>query len=166
VSDPDFQRGPAPPEHEHEHEHDQLTISRDRAERIMHGFYADMPTRKAVRRLADLYERLGPPFAIFLTFPGVDAATDDIEQQFHGHYFGSHSRDEVIQTGLEFGDHEVALERFLEERGLPDDALDWNFDALWPALREQFFMVREDHYFHVFDSVLAPPPANEQEADQ
>jgi len=131
------------------------TISRDEADRLIEDLMPLMPTRKAAKRVRDLYEESGPPVAVFLYFEDVNPTDEDIEQQFYGHYFGSYTRDEVIQTGLEIGEFDVALDRFVHEHGLPDNALDWNFDALWPVIRDRHFLVQEGDYFHVFDAVLA-----------
>lgn len=138
------------------------TITKAEADRLIAEAVSQMPTRRAAKRLQDLYEQSGPPVAIFLSFKDVDPAAEDIEQQFHGHYFGSYARDEVIQTGLEIAELDVELERFLLDRGLPDNALDWNFDALWPVIREQHLIVQEGSYFHVFDAGLVWP---EKEAE-
>jgi len=138
------------------------SITKAGADRIVAEAVLRLPTRKAAKRLLNLYEQSGPPVAAFLQFQDVDPAAEDIERQFHGHYFGSYTRDEVIQTGLEIAEYDVALQRFLEDQGLPDAALDWDFDALWPVVREQYLLVQEGEFFHVFDAGLVWP---EQEAE-
>lgn len=140
-----------------EQERDLPTISRDEADRLIADLLPLMPSRRATRRIQALYDRAGPPVAVFLYFEDIDPTVEDIEQQFDGCYFGRFTRDEVIQTGIEIGEHDVALEQFLEERALPTNAADWDFDALWPTIRDQYYLVREDHYFHVFDAGFATP---------
>jgi len=153
MNGPEF--GPAPGERK------LSTISKSEADRLVAELLPLMPTRRAAKRIQELYEQSGSPVAVFLYFEDVNPAADDIEAKFHGSYYGSYTRDEVIQIGIEIAGYDVELERFLEERGLPERALDWDFDALWPAIREQYFLVQEDHYFHVFDAALAPSPKRE-----
>lgn len=138
------------------------SITKAEADRMVAEAVLRLPTRRAAKRLLNLYEQVGSPLAAFISFEGVNPAAEDIEQQFHGHYFGSYTRDEVIQTGLEIAEYDVALQRFLEDQGLPDTALDWDFDALWPVVREQYLLVQEGEYFHVFDAGLVWP---EKEAE-
>jgi hypothetical protein len=133
------------------------SITKAEADLVMAEMLTRLPTRKAAKRLLNLYEQFGAAVAAFLQFQDVNPAAEDIEQQFHGHYFGSYTRDEVIQTGLEIAEYDVALQRFLEDQGLPDAALDWDFDALWPVIREQYLLVQENEYFHVFDAGLVWP---------
>ncbi len=146
-----------------EHGRDLPTISRDEADRLIEELMPLMPTRRAAKRIQDLYEQSGPPVAVFLYFEDVNPTAEDIEQQFHGYYFGSFTRDEVIQTGIEIAEYDVALERFLLDRDLPEDAADWNFDALWPVIRDQYLIVQEGNYFHVFDSSLMSSTSTEEQ---
>lgn len=139
------------------------TVSKAEADRLIAELMPHMPTRRAAKRVQDLYEQSGPPVAVFLHFENVNPAAEDIEQQFHGYYFGSYTRDEVIQTGLEIAELDVELERFLLDRGLPEDALEWNFDALWPVIRDQYLIVQEDSFFHVFDAGLIWPEKEKAE---
>jgi hypothetical protein len=150
------EQAPSPPEQR------MKSITKAEADLVMAKMLTRLPTRKAAKRLLNLYEQVGSPVAAFLQFQDVDPAAEDIERQFHGHYFGSYTRDEVIQTGLEIAEYDVALQRFLEGQGLPDAALDWDFDALWPVVREQYLLVQEGEYFHVFDAGLVWP---EKEAE-
>lgn len=133
------------------------SITKSEADLVMAKMLARLPTRKAAKRLLALYEQVGSPAAVFISFEGVNPAAEDIEQQFHGHYFGSYTRDEVIETGIEIAELDVALERFLEDQGLPEGALDWDCDAIWPFIREQHLLVQEGEYFHVFDAGLIWP---------
>jgi len=145
-----------------EQERDFPTISRDEADRLIADLMPLMPTRKAAKRIRDLYDEAGPPVAVFLYFEDVDPAAEDIEQQFHGNYFGSYTRGELIEIGLEVLGYDERLGEFLRTNGLPENALSWNPDAVWPLIRDSHHLVQEEHYFHVFDATLAPS----QEADQ
>jgi len=138
-------------------------ISREEADRLIADAVLHLPSRRAAKRLLNLYEQSGPPVAVFLTFEGVDPGAENFEEQFHGNYFGSFTRDEVIQTGIEIAELDVALERFLDDQGLPENALDWDYDAIWPFIRDRHLLVEEGEYFHVFDAGLVWP---EKEADR
>lgn len=133
------------------------SITKAEADRLVAEVVLRLPTRRAAKRLLALYEQVGSAVAAFISFEGISPAAEDIEQQFHGHYFGSYSRDDVIETGIEIAELDVALERFLEDQGLPESALDWDYDSIWPFIREQHLLVQEGDYFHVFDAGLVWP---------
>lgn len=155
MSGPEQARAPSPEE--------LPSITKAEADKQIAELLLQLPTRRAAKRVLQLYEQSGSPVAVFLSYSNINPAGEDIEQQFHGHYFGSYTRDEVIQTGIEIAEHDVALEGFLLDRGLPDNAAEWNFDALWPVIRDDYLIVQEDHYFHVFDSDLIPRAEENEE---
>lgn len=152
------------PEHipNSEQARDLPTISRDEADRLIADLMPLMPSRKAAKRVRDLYDQSGSPVAVFLYFEDVNPAAEDIEEQFHGNYFGSFTRDELVDVGMEVLGYDERLGEFLEANGLPDDALSWNPEAVWPLIRDSHHLVQEEHYFHVFDATLAPNPEVDQ----
>lgn len=152
------------PEHapDTERGRDLPTINRDEADRLIEDLMPLMPTRRAAKRLQELYEQVGPPLAVFLYFEDINPTAEDIEEQFHGNYFGSYTRDELVDIGMEVLGYDQRLGAFLEANGLPDNAVSWNPEAVWPLIRDSHHLVQEDHYFHVFDAGLAWP---EKETD-
>lgn len=155
MSGPEQARAPSPQE--------LPSITKAEADSVIAELLVQLPTRRAAKRVLELYEQSGSPVAVFLGFEGIDSAAEDIEQQFHGYYFGAFTRDEVIETGIEIAEYDVELERFLLDLHLPDNALEWNFDALWPVIRAQYLLVQEDHYFHVFDADLTTRAQRDEE---
>lgn len=101
--------------------------------------------------LAPLIEREGDPFRAFLTLPGVDATSPDLEESFFDSYRGSFTGRDAATRGLvELDEIESGMKR------LADDYAGGEFvyldrDGLWERLHDVFEIVALNGEYHAFD---------------
>lgn len=97
-------------------------------------------------------ENNGASFAAYLLLPGTDLAAEDITDTFHDTYVDAWQhfaqfRHDILE-GLGWLQ---AVTKVMDEQGIPNDNLLWNFAVVDKRIHETYDVVHLDGWWHVFN---------------
>lgn len=109
--------------------------------------------QEMAQRLNASHQRLGAPFAAYLTLDGVDLLAPDIEASFEAAYVGYFAdRLMLVQNTIDTFGWRRDLERLVATHIELRTYVDFNHDAVLGFVRDHYDVVETDTGFYVFES--------------